>query len=436
MQRVRLLGELGERFGAEHTYYNLRTPADAIKILCINKPEFKDFLLKSEENGIGYQVLQGGQDFGYEELLLPFGEKDLVIVPVLSGSGDGFTNVLTGIGLVLAAIVLGPAVGGFLGLGMGVGGSLFGATAASIVGGVGLSLAIGGVAQLMSPQPQIPTLGGFSGNFGAGSRMGSRNRTNGPENVTSGIDGQQSYAYTGAANTVGVGATVPLAYGKVLVGSHLLKSKFQIADESDPVLTSLRSPGVGTMRFGNEILTDDFSDKSGVIAKRVYKTAFNSPAYFSPVGQYGVTNNTQLIRVDPTVERRLASLNVYGGYMASTAQYQDFNVALSLENGLYDYAGGPGTTFVDGYITYEVKVFRDVYTTDDYLIAADQATIQGLIFGGQFYGWMHRLELPDINTESIVTVQVEVISAGAVANGSEGTNPIYLRLNSIGYQLY
>jgi hypothetical protein len=122
--------------------------------------------------------------------------------------------------------------------------------------------------------------------------------------------------------------------------------------------------------------------------------------------------------------------------MASTAQYQDFNVALSLQDGLYDYAGGPGTTFVDGYITYELKVFRDYFTTDDYLIAADQATIQGLIFGGQFFGWMHRLELPDINTESVVTVQVEVIAAGAVANGSNGSNPIYLRLNSIGYQLY
>lgn len=432
MQRVRLLGELGERFGAEHTYYNLRTPADAIKILCINKPEFKDFLLKSEENGIGYQVLQGGQDFGYEELLLPFGEKDLVIAPVLSGSGDAGGQILAGIGLIALTILTGGlatgfAAGGLLGIG----------TIGTAVVGIGASLVLGGIAQALVPQPQVPTLGGFGSALGGGGvRMGSRNRTNGPESVTSGIDGQQSYAYTGAANTVGVGATVPLAYGKVLVGSHLLKSKFQIADESDPVLTSLRSPGVDTIRFGSEILTDDFSDKSGVIAKRVYKTAFNSPAFFSPVGEYGVTNNTQLIRVDPTVERRLASLNVYGGYMASTAQYQDFNVALSLENGLYDYAGGPGTTFVDGYITYELKVFRDYFTTDDYLIAADQATIQGLIFGGQFFGWMHRLELPDINTESIVTVQVEVISAGAVANGSEGTNPIYLRLNSIGYQLY
>lgn len=430
MQRVRLLGELGERFGAEHTYYNLRTPADAIKILCINKPEFKDFLLNSEENGIGYQVLQGNQDFGYEEMLLPFGEKDLVIVPVLTGSGEGVGQILAGIGLIALAFVTAGATIGLLGLAAPI-------AISPILGGIGLALAVGGIAQAISPQPAVPTLGGFGSGFAGGStRMGSRNRTNGPENVTSGIDGQQSYAYTGAANTVGVGATVPLAYGKVLVGSHLLKSKFQIADESDPVLTSLRSPGVDTIRFGNEILTDDFSDKSGVIAKRVYKTAFNSPAYFDPVGAYGVTNSTQLIRVDPTVSRCLASLNVYGGYMASTAQYQDFNVALSLENGLYDYAGGPGTTFVDGYITYELKVFRDFFTTDDYLIAADQATIQGLIFGGQFFGWMHRLELPDINTESVVTVQVEVIAAGAVANGSEGTNPIYLRLNSIGYQLY
>lgn len=433
MQRVRLLGELGERFGAEHTYYNLRTPADAIKILCINKPEFKDFLLNSEENGIGYQVLQGGQDFGYEEMLLPFGEKDLVIVPVLSGSGDAGGQILAGIGLIALTII----TGGIASAGVALGG-LFGiGTVGTAIVGIGAAMVLGGIAQALVPQPQIPTLGGFGSALGGGgSRMGSRNRTNGPENVTSGIDGQQSYAYTGAANTVGVGATVPLAYGKVLVGSHLLKSKFQIADESDPVLTSLRSPGVSTIRFGNEILTDDFSDKSGVIAKRVYKTAFNSPAYFDPVGQYGVTNNTQLIRVDPTVSRCLASLNVYGGYMASTAQYQDFNVALSLQDGLYDYAGGPGTTFVDGYITYELKVFRDYFTTDDYLIAADQATIQGLVFGGQFFGWMHRLELPDINTESVVTVQVEVIAAGAVANGSNGSNPIYLRLNSIGYQLY
>jgi hypothetical protein len=314
---------------------------------------------------------------------------------------------------------------------------LIGGGAASAVGALGLAFLIGGAAQALSPQPQIPTSGGFgSVSYGGSSRMGSRNRTNGPENVTSGIDGQQSYAYTGAANSVGVGATVPLAYGKVLIGSHLLKSKFQIADESDPVLTSLRAPSIDTIRLGNEILTNEFSDKSGVIARRVYQTAFNTQAYFNPVSAYGVTNSTQLIRTDVQNERRYASLQVYGGYMASVEQYSDFNVALSLENGLYDQAGGTGTTYVDGYISYEIKVYRGDVLDDGFLVAADSATIQGLIFEGQFFGWMHRLELGDIESESIVSVQVEVISAETVANGSTGSNPIYLRLNSVGYQLY
>jgi predicted phage tail protein len=435
------MGELGERFGAEHTYYNLRNAADAIKLLCINMPEFKDYLLESEENGIGYQVLQGGVDFSYEDLILPFGERDLVIVPVLSGSGEGGGKVLAGIGLVALSFLL-PGAGIFgAGAGLlGITGSASTIAALTSVGSAlsvfGASLILGGVAQALSPQPQIPTLGGFGSTSYGGSRMGSRNRTNGPENVTSGIDGQQSYAYTGAANSVGVGATVPLAYGKVLIGSHLLKSKFQIADESDPVLTSLRAPSIDTIRLGNEILTDEFSDKSGVIARRVYQTVFNTQQYFSPVGQYGVTNSTQLIRTDVQNERRFASLQVYGGYMASVEQYSDFNVALSLENGLYDQAGGTGTTYVDGYISYEIKVYRGDVLDDGFLVAADSATIQGLIFEGQFFGWMHRLELGDIETESIVSVQVEVISAETVANGTTGSNPIYLRLNSIGYSLY
>jgi predicted phage tail protein len=432
MQRVCLMGELGERFGAEHTYYNLRNAADAIKLLCINMPEFKDFLLESEENGIGYQVLQGGVDFSYEDMLLPFGERELVIVPVVSGSGDAGSQILAGIGLIALTII----TGGIASAGVALGG-LFGiGTVGTAIVGIGASLVLGGVAQALSPQPQIPTLGGFGSTSYSGGRMGSRNRTNGPENVTSGIDGQQSYAYTGAANSVGVGATVPLAYGKVLIGSHLLKSKFQIADESDPVLTSLRAPSIDTIRLGNEILTNEFSDKSGVIARRVYQTAFNTQAYFNPVSAYGVTNSTQLIRTDVQNERRYASLQVYGGYLASVEQYSDFNVALSLENGLYDQAGGTGTTYVDGYISYEIKVYRGTVLDDGFLVAADSATIQGLIFEGQFFGWMHRLELGDIESESIVSVQVEVISAETVANGSTGSNPIYLRLNSVGYQLY
>jgi predicted phage tail protein len=50
-QTVRLLDSLGERYGAEHTYYNLRTPAEAIKMLCINRPEFAQELLEAHNHG-------------------------------------------------------------------------------------------------------------------------------------------------------------------------------------------------------------------------------------------------------------------------------------------------------------------------------------------------------------------------------------------------
>ncbi len=96
-QVVRLLGDLGERYGAEHVYQNLRTPADAIKLLCINYPAFKTELVAAHESGIGYRVLQAGVDLKLDDLHLPIGQNDLVVTPVLVGQ-DGAGQILAGIG--------------------------------------------------------------------------------------------------------------------------------------------------------------------------------------------------------------------------------------------------------------------------------------------------------------------------------------------------
>ena len=34
--KVLLLDDLGKKYGETHVYYNLKTPAEAIKLLCIN----------------------------------------------------------------------------------------------------------------------------------------------------------------------------------------------------------------------------------------------------------------------------------------------------------------------------------------------------------------------------------------------------------------
>ncbi len=53
--KILLLDELGDRWGKTHVYHNLRTPADAIKLLCINYPDFAKYLATSHEQGIAYQ---------------------------------------------------------------------------------------------------------------------------------------------------------------------------------------------------------------------------------------------------------------------------------------------------------------------------------------------------------------------------------------------
>ena len=60
MQLVLLAGELGKKYGQQHEYYNLQTPADAVKLLCINYPALKAELIQAHQNGVGYKVIQGG----------------------------------------------------------------------------------------------------------------------------------------------------------------------------------------------------------------------------------------------------------------------------------------------------------------------------------------------------------------------------------------
>ena len=114
-QVVRLVGDLGERYGAEHVYQNLRTPADAIKLLCINYPAFQSELIAAHESGIGYRVLQAGVDLDLQDLHLPIGQNDLIVTPVLIGADD-VGRVVLGAALIAGSFFTGGATIGLLGV--------------------------------------------------------------------------------------------------------------------------------------------------------------------------------------------------------------------------------------------------------------------------------------------------------------------------------
>ena len=378
-QVVRLLGDLGERYGTEHTYENLRTPADAIKLLCINSPKLQEELIHAHEHGIGYRLIQAGADLGYEDLQLPIGSNDLILTPVVTGSGGGGVGqILTGIGLVALAVLTGPVGAGFLGLGAGVFSGTFAATASTALGLIGTSLILGGVATLLSPQPVVPTLGTPGGIRGSGES----GATDGPQSVIRGADGRQSYMFTGPANTVGVGATIPVIYGEVITGSQLLSAKIEVADESDPLKTAIKDPGPNTVLVGGEKI-------NGL----TYASGFRFRRWeYSQLKPYDTTR----LRVFSLVRGNSKDLKDVD--YVDDIKAKNYMLFFELTNGLFDYVSGPGTTLVDGFITFEVLISVQTIGPDPD-VARFQVTVQGLLKPGQSYRWMQYVRYPGIDSD-------------------------------------
>jgi predicted phage tail protein len=419
-QTVRLLGDLGERYGAEHEYYNLKSPAEAIKLLCINKPEFMQELCEAHQHGIGYRVIQAGTDLDYPDLRLPLGSHDLIVTPIVAGSGGGggIGKILVGVGLIAASFLL-PGAGLFGAT------SLFGATA--VAGGIGTalgtafsaigaSLILGGVSEIIAPQPEIPDLGG----------MFARNRflsaestsTDGPQSVTRGTDGRQSYAYTGAANTVGVGAVIPVAYGEVLSGSHLLSATVEVADDSDPLKTAIKTPGQQTILVGGETLNfGSFQTASGV---KVRRTSMD----------FG--GNNEVIKQKRT-HMSLTPGTLVSGFTGQldkrSNERTEFDFVFFLSNGLHEPVSGAGSTLVDAFFTYRLSIFGNFEDGPNQLLGSSQATVQGLLLAGQTYKWQHRMEHGDGGGLEAVFPQVEIVEARALSGQT-------LFWQSYGYRLF
>lgn len=430
MQLVLLAGELGEKYGQQHEYYNLQTPADAVKLLCINYPALKAELIQAHQNGVGYKVIQGGAAMGYDELQLPFGSKPLLVVPVITGSGGEDTrNVLFGIGLVAASFLLpgaglfgttGAITGGIFGTGVAAtaGAAATLTTLGTALSAVGASLILSGTASLISPQPQLPNSG-----RGRIKGEGTRVRGEGPSGITRGASGIQSYAFTGPANTVGTGVTLPVVYGRVITGSHLLAANLEVSDASDPLLMATQTPGLHTVTINGQKLTRRFEALGGLLTKQGVRDVHSS-------------NEDKRIRVEETFgdsgsDKFLRPGEIISAngldYKKSRSKRKKIDVLFEVIRGLYDNAGAPGTTKIDGFITYEMTLTVSV-SGEDIQAAVARGTLQGLVNETEEFSFGHRLEIPKIEDGKRVKLDVEIIDVGA-------SDRAKLKVQGYGYNL-
>ena len=193
MKVVKVYGALRRRLGQCRFEFDVNTPAQAIKALCVNFPGLDKWLIDSEQDGVGYRVTVSKEKVTEENvapLLLPFSDKEVFsITPVIAGAGRGSGSIFLGLGLVAFSLLL-PGVGAA------IGGALM--TKIGLAGG---ALILGGIAQAISPQPK-------------------------PSSLDDGPDAArlESFSFSNVVNTARQGLPVPIAYGRVFVGSQVISS--------------------------------------------------------------------------------------------------------------------------------------------------------------------------------------------------------------------
>lgn len=190
LRTVRLYGKLGARFGRRFELA-VASPAEAIQALCVLLAGFKRELLTSRDKGVTYAVFVGKRNLAKEELELPPGRGEIRIAPVLVGNKrGGILQTILGAVLVVVGAVI----------------SFYGGGAGTPLMQMGAAMMLGGVVQMLSPQPQ-----------GLSAKDSAQNGA--------------SYNFNGPVNTSAQGNPVPVLYGEMLIGSAVISGGIYAEDQ-------------------------------------------------------------------------------------------------------------------------------------------------------------------------------------------------------------
>ena len=144
MVKIRLLGELGEKFGREFDL-EISTPREAIKAIGYQIDGFFDYLISSAEHGVGYRVIVPASIEGLLENQLEdrFSGGYLTISPEIA-QGGAVGRILLGVILIGVSFFLPGAILGISSLTIGL---------------AGAALVLGGIATLLTPREEPKSSG-------------------------------------------------------------------------------------------------------------------------------------------------------------------------------------------------------------------------------------------------------------------------------------
>ena len=195
LRKVKLYGELAEFIGHKELDAVITCTADAIRFLVSNFPKLEKHM--SERY---YKILVEDYEIGEDDIHNPIGQSDISIVPIISGAGGNTGRFLLGAALIGSSFLF-PGAGlfgttSFFGAAAGAG---IGTTVGTILSGIGASLVLGSVSDMLFPQQQ-------------------------PQDFNNEQDPRISFSFSGVQNTSRAGTSHPIVYGEIITGSVVISA--------------------------------------------------------------------------------------------------------------------------------------------------------------------------------------------------------------------
>lgn len=191
MTRIELGGEPGKIFGKTH-WRLISKVSEAGVALAKTITGFESYMVNSKRRGLTFAIFKGKKNIGVDDLGFPVTGEVVRIVPVIIGSKKaGLLQTILGAVLVAVGAVLNFTPW---------------AAASPFLYKFGAAMMIGGVVQMLSPQPA-----------GLASKQSSDNRA--------------SYAFGGVTNTAAQGYPVPLLYGRRQIGGAIISAGIYVEDQ-------------------------------------------------------------------------------------------------------------------------------------------------------------------------------------------------------------
>lgn len=200
---MRLKGPMAKKFGRVHQYHvaDLR---ELIRAMCSQVPGFKKYVSNAHLNGIRFAFFSGKENIVLLEFDMSSGATEFEMEPILEGSKRGGTLqiIIGAVALVAAFFTAGASFAAFAGIS-----AATAAATTTALTGLGISMMLGGVIQMLTPQPKY--------NVGA----------------SSSTDNKPNYAFGSPVNTVAMGYPVPVLYGQREIGGAIISAGSFTSDQ-------------------------------------------------------------------------------------------------------------------------------------------------------------------------------------------------------------